>query len=178
MWTNCTNKSQIRNFVRPELRCWSRNSHRTGRQTDRRMGGQIGRVWFAKAFEIWDPSIKQNLWEKWSFFARKIFDEPSRRLFCPHVHLIHRRSEAVLLSLCVSLSLSSTLSSVSDRCRNQNNKDYFNTNRKTKRCDWWTPPSWMVMSFSVRCVGFACEGTGFIVNGGREFSFDVRRGMM
>lgn len=107
--------------------------------------------------------------------GRSLTKPPGDGPFCPHVHLIHRRSEALSL---LSLPLSPSLSSALDRSGNQNNKDYFNTNRKTQPCDWRTPPSWMMMSLGVRCVGFTSEGTGFTVEGGGEFSFDVCRGMM
>lgn len=93
--------------------------------------------------------------------------EISPRPHCPHVHLIHRRCEMVYLSV--------SLSSVLDQCRNRNNKDYFNRNRKMERSACCPPPSWIMMSCGVWCFWLACEETRFRADRGRIFSCHFSR---
>lgn len=73
----------------------------------------------------------------------------------------------------LSPSLSPPPSTMLDRCRNQNNKDYFYRNRKMERSDvktgWCQPPSWIMTECGVR-FWFACEGTRFGTSLGSIFS--------
>ena len=78
-------------------------------------------------------TLKQN-----RHCERSEASSPGRSLTKPpgdhSVHMSTWYTAAQRLSRALSLSLSPSLSSVLDRCRNQNNKDYLNMNRKTQPC--------------------------------------------